>query len=182
MSFRSALDKLLGPLGFVREKSEWTRRTDGFIDRIYLHTGSIGTLVDYQTVDLTSQAIVAAAVPDWSSVQTSYIRLRVGPLKQHFRIDEDKPRGLSEAIRTIVLPFFEEMHTLEGQMRLYASSPVIGNSGWPLFVGLAHWRSGDIETADTVLRWSRQHVPKGVAGIKALRVHLGLSEDAPLAP
>jgi len=177
MSFRSAVNALLAPLGFERQGKDWVRRTDGFVETVGLHVTSIGTVIDYQSIDLTTRAILMEVNPTWVKNQPQFIRLFDPTGKQVFRSDTDKPSELARAIHDVVLPFFEKMRTPAGQIEVYKSSVDLGASGYPTFWAVADWRVGDKASADAKLRWGRRHTEEGIAGLKALRVHLGLSEE-----
>jgi len=143
------MDELLKPLGFARHKTTWNRKSNSFVDVIDVQTSKAG---DTMTIN------AGVLHPDvyrkcWATEPTAVVeepsctvRARVGQLLDGkdlwWRLDD--PRTLNEVIENLnahVLPFLEQMHSLEAMEQALTASGVTRQKYPPPAIYLAILKS-----------------------------------------
>lgn len=120
LNFPQALDRVLAPAGFTREKMLWSRtrgdiRDEVFLDRNWLD-GSM--MADLRMRDLVTEEILRGMPADpplflWPiSIPAGFL---LEKQKQWWRKDENGPEELAAAVQNFGLPWFDQVHTLEDE-------------------------------------------------------------------
>jgi hypothetical protein len=124
------LDELLKPLGFVRHKTTWNRKSGSFVDVIDVQTSKAGDTItinagvlhpDVHRMCWATEPTVVVEEPSCT------VRARVGQLLDGkdlwWRLDESKTlTDVGEKINAHVLPFLERMHSLEAMEQFLTAS------------------------------------------------------------
>ena len=118
-SYGKALDELLKPYGFAREKNDWTRIRDGMRETVNLQvSGVAGVTANLSAYDLETARIVGE-IPSKAPLFLVFTSMRIGQLidgyDRWWKKDSKGPTELSEAVRSYGLPYFNRVRTLEEQ-------------------------------------------------------------------
>jgi hypothetical protein len=133
------LDELLDPIGFMRQKDAWNRRSDLFIEVVDVQISNAGdsATINAGVLDTEAFAIVWGAVPPAFIEQPACtVRARVGELidgrDQWWKLDEDHVvEKLSCATADVVLPFIERMRSRENMLQWLKQTQAL-NKTYPL--------------------------------------------------
>ena len=188
LSFQTALDRLLVPVGFERHGRDWIRRSGGFEDVVNLQVSqNLGSTANIYFKDLTSAAILDEAMRGLKLTWMAYpVNLRIGALvdphfREWWRADTGGPTAMSEAVRAYALPFFESMRSLETQALRYGRA-YIGRRRFRLstvefYLAITLYRMGEAAEACGALATPPKHSDALTnQHIEAVRRRLGCKE------
>jgi hypothetical protein len=149
-SYAKALTKLLQPLGFQRDRSDWVRVRGDIWECVNLQISWVaGVTANVQMKDLETEKLLQS-IPCDPPIFLPPVSMRIGQLiDRHDRWWKNDPNGpieLTEAINTYGLPWFDTVRTTGDQAaRWYgrASASLWRSSEHPLG-RVSPWRSSSI--------------------------------------
>ncbi|MDP3658602.1 DUF4304 domain-containing protein [Phenylobacterium sp.] len=131
MSYTKALDRVLGPLGFVRDKKDWVRIRGDIWDCVNLQKSWIDGAVtvslygkDLET-DRVLRSIECGVVLGVIPV-AERIGILIDGYDRWWKNDPNGPLELSEAVREHAIPWFDRIQTLEDQASIWYSRTATG--------------------------------------------------------
>ena len=178
MSYNTALNKTLKPLGFKREGKNWVRVRGDMRECVNLQTSTyLGTTANLYAKDLKTEKLLGEAL----STDKPHLlpeTQRIGGLidghDRWWRRDPNGPASLAQAVGTFGVPWFDKVRTLEDQAELWYGR--YGGSAWwrgpPLiYLALTLYRMGCLDEALTAIRRPvpRTAIPSWVANVAAVR-------------
>lgn len=123
-TYSGALDRLLKPLGFSRDKRNWTRVRGDIWDCVNLQKSwSDGAVtVNLYGKDLETERILKS-IPCECGLGIVLLGQRIGSLidghDRWWKNNPDGPGELAEAVRLHALPWFDRIQSLEDQADLW---------------------------------------------------------------
>ena len=181
LSYGKALDDLLKPLGFTRDRNNWARTRGDMLEVVNLQVSAIaGVTANLQMHDRETARIVSE-IPSKEPLFLIIPSMRIGELidgyDRWWKKDPKGPTELSEAVRRHGLPYFDRVRTLEEQAaHWYGRGSQKGWHGQSL-IGLAVtlYRMGQVEEACAELSrpTPKTAIPSSVAGVQSVRQWLG---------
>ncbi len=119
-SYTKALDQLLLPMGFKRQKREWVRVRDDMQERLDLQKSSIdgSVTVNLWAKDLRTEEMLKA-IPCEPMLGIVQIGQRIGALidgrDRWWNKDSSGSSELADAVRTYGVPWFDRVRSLDDQ-------------------------------------------------------------------
>ena len=182
-SYASALDKVLGPIGFIRDGRVWNRILDGFHDNVNLQVSTFaGTTANLMFKDLISEQILLETIPPGSPQLMFPVSERIGYFTHGtdhwWRRDPNGPQELSAAVEAHAPKFFDDMHSLEAQARRFGRySDMRGPAPQRLYLAITLYRMGEKQEAcDSLAPRLRLRDPVWAAQMEALQRRFGCKD------
>lgn len=133
------VDELLKPLGFVRHKATWNRRSDSFVDVIDVQTSKAGDTITINAGVLhpgVHGKCWGTEPPSVIEEPSCTVRIRVGQLLDGkdlwWRLNDAKILDdVAEKLTVYMLPFLERMHSPEA-MEHFLTSAQVTKQKYPL--------------------------------------------------
>jgi hypothetical protein len=127
-TYLGALDQLLIPLGFQRQKRQWRRQVGDMEEVVDLEKAwTDGAMTaSVKCVDLVSQAMLREANADGGVIYPINRRIGyfIGPRDKWWKKDSNGPAEVAEIVKLHALPFLESFRTLEAQATYFGRAGV----------------------------------------------------------
>lgn len=149
-TYRKALDEVLAPAGFTREgPDDWVRQRGDMRETVNLQRSWIdrAVTVNLDQFDLETERILRS-IPSKDGLYTVAFGERIGTLidgyDRWWKNDPNGPDELAEAVRTVGLPYFDRVRSLEDQLKHWRG----GGAG-------SKWSTNNIDLAVLFYRMGR---------------------------
>lgn len=181
-SYVAALDEVLKPMGFARDRKEWSRQVGTVVEHIDLQVSSIaGTTANLWSYDAATNDLLKAAIPWKPDVGMVLSAWRIGTLMSGYdrwwKNDPNGPAELAEAMRVHTTPFFEARRSLGDQARFFGRAEPRwkpGSTADRIYLALTLYRIGEMEEACAVLQNPPKTAPASwLAQAESVRRWLG---------
>ena len=157
LSYTRALDNLLFPLGFERQKNMWTRISGDIRERVNLQKSWVDGSV---TVNLWADSVetlrIIETIPCKHELglftfgqRISGLVAEFGGLDRWWKNNPDGPREVASLVETYALPWFCNVITLEDQARHWYGRGYTGTWGKPNLAAqvVTLYRLGELDEA-----------------------------------
>lgn len=160
-TYRSTINKVLEPRGFIRTGNDWKRENEAHVDIISVQSTSVlGSTINIHAQDKVSERMILDAEPAGPPPTLFPVSVRIQRLVEPNTRDRwwraGDPNGPAEAaalIEAYALPFLERMHTLEGMADYLQKSATKWRDGTSrLHLAVIQARMGDMAQACETLR------------------------------
>ncbi|MFC3077637.1 DUF4304 domain-containing protein [Phenylobacterium terrae] len=191
ISYAKALDKVLRPLGFERNRDDWIRVRGDIWECVNRQSSWLGGVnVNLFVKDLETEKLYREiAGSEHAVIPQGGTRISdlIGGADRWWKTDDpDGPAELAELVLRVGVPWFDKVRTLEEQAeQWFFRSVALTTSGyhWPTLVGLAltlH-RMGEAEEACRVVRKPVPRTANQSSVEKVAKVRAWLGCDAPIS-
>jgi hypothetical protein len=154
------LDGALKPLGFRRQKTTWNRKFGSFVDVVDVQVGKAGDTITVNAGVLHPDvhAKCWGDLPQSIQEPSCTVRARIGQLVDGkdlwWQLDADGVAGeIAEKVNIHVLPFLEQMHSLDAMERFLTNAQVVKQK-YPLpiiYLAILKYEQGDVDAACRLL-------------------------------
>lgn len=155
------LDEVLKPLGFERQKETWNRKFGSFVDVVDVQTSKAGDTITVNAGVVHPDVHAKCwgdSLPKFIEEPSCTVRARIGQLIGEkdlwWKLDAaDVANDVADKVSTRVLPFLEQMHSIDEMERFLTKAQVVKQKYPPpiIYLAILKHEQGDTNAACTLL-------------------------------
>lgn len=155
------IDAVLKPLQFKRKKLVWNRKSGSFVDVVDVQISKAGDMITINAGVAHSDVYAKCwenVLPEFVEEPYCIVRARIGELigdtDLWWKVDtNDVADDLAEKVITHVLPFLNQMHSVDAMERLLTNAQVVKQKYPPpiIYLAILKCEQGDTKAACALL-------------------------------